>query len=121
MLLIAAHALTGLGVLHVLFGLIQFRIPLLETIREGFVGRFMESDTRRLAFWFILVGPMLSLIGQLAAHAVRVGDLGVVQTIGFYLFGAAISGVLAFPKSPLWALLPSSVTFIAAGFGWIRA
>lgn len=117
MLPVAAHLLTALGVLHVVYGLIKFRTPIRDAMREGFVGRFVQSDTRRLAFWFLLVGPMLTLLGQLASRAVRAGDLGVVQLVGFYLVGVAFVGVLAFPKSPLWALFPSSFVFIAAGFG----
>jgi len=119
MLLSAAWILIALGVLHVIFGLIQFKVQIRETIAEGFVGRFMRSDGRRLAFWFILVGPLLTLIGQVALRAIHTGDMGLLLTIGLYLFGAAAVGVLAFPKSPLWGLVPSALIFIAAGFGWI--
>lgn len=119
MALIAAWILIVLGVLHVIFGLIQFKVQIRETIAEGFVGRFMRSDTRRLAFWFILVGPLLTLIGQVALQAVQMNDTGLLLTIGLYLSGAAALGVLAFPRSPLWGLVPPSAIFIAAGFGWI--
>lgn len=119
MLLIAAQFLIALGVLHVIFGLIQFKVEIREVIAEGFVGRFMRSDKRRLAFWFILVGPLLTLIGQVALHAIHIGDVGLILTIGLYLLGAALVGVLAFPKSPLWGLVPPSLIFIAAGYAWI--
>ena len=121
MLLIAAQSLIALGVLHVVFGLIRFRAPVREAIAEGFIGRFMKNDTSRLAFWFILVGPLLSLIGQLSLRAIELGDMSSIRTIGLYLFGAAAIGVIAFPKSPLWALVPPSAIFMAAGFGWISA
>lgn len=119
MLLLAAWVLIVLGVSHVIFGLIRFKIPIREAIAEGFVGRFMHSDARRLAFWFVLVGPLLSLLGQVALRAIDSGDLGLIRTIGCYLFAAFVVGALAFPKSPLWALLPPSTIFIAAGSGWL--
>lgn len=109
-----------LGVLHVIFGLIQFKAQLRETIAEGFVGCFMRSDTRRLAFWFILVGPLLTLIGQVALRAIQTSDTGLLLTIGLYLAGTAAVGVLAFPKSPLWVLVPPAAIFIGAGVGWIK-
>ena len=101
MVLIAAYYLMVLGALHVLFGLVRFRTPLREAIREGFVGRFEQSDARRLAFWFIIVGPLLSLLGQAALDACHDGDLGLILATGVTLLAAAVIGVLAFPKSPL--------------------
>lgn len=115
MLKIAAWSLVVLGVLHIVFGLIRFREPLLEAFGEGFVGRFMQSDTRRLAFWFILVGPLLTLLGQVSLKAIERGDIGQIHTIGAYLLAACVVGVLAFPVSPLWLLLPLALTFVAAG------
>ncbi len=119
MLPIAAQILIALGVFHVIFGLFQFKVPIREAIAEGFVGRFMRSDSRRLAFWFILVGPLLTLLGQIALRAIATADMGMLMTIGLYLFGASVVGVMAFPKSPLWALMPSSAIFVAAGLGWV--
>lgn len=119
MLLIAARVLLISGLLHVIFGLMRFREPLLQAVAEGFVGRFMHSDTRRLAFWFLLVGPMLVLLGQLSLQAIERGDMGQIRTIGGYLLAAGVVGVLAFPKSPLWSLLPPALVFVAAGRGWL--
>ncbi|MCY7369286.1 MAG: DUF6463 family protein [Polaromonas sp.] len=119
MLLIAARVLLILGVLHVIFGLVRFRGPLLQAAAEGFVGRFGHSDTRRLVFWFIVIGPMLALLGQVSLQAIERGDLVQIRTIGCYLLATGVLGVLAFPKSPLWSLLPTALVFIAAGFGWL--
>ncbi len=119
MLLIAARTLLIAGVLHVIFGIIRYRAPLLEAVAEGFVGRFMHSDTRRLAFWFILFGPFLTLLGQVSLQAIDRGDLGLVRTIGGYLLAAGVVGVLAFPKSPLWSVLPIALVFVGAGRGWL--
>lgn len=119
MTVLAAWMLIALGIGHVCFGMARFRAPIREAVAEGFVGRFMRNDARRLAFWFILVGPLLVLLGQIALRASEAGDLGMIRLIGLYLGGAAALGVLAFPRSPLWALWPPAAALLAAGFGWI--
>lgn len=121
MLRFAAWFLLVLGIAHVCFGIVRFEIPIRAAIAEGFVGRFMESDTRRLAFWFMLAGPMLALAGQIALHAIRIGDLGLIRLIGIYLAAIAVVGVLAFPTSPLWILFLPAPIFIAAGYRWIAS
>lgn len=115
----AAWALIVLGALHVIFGLMRFRTPLRAALSEGLIGRFSSDESRRLAFWFILTGPLLLLIGQLALRAAEARDLGAIQLIGFYLLGVGIIGVALFPKSPLWSILPVGAALIAAGLGWV--
>lgn len=119
-MVIASWMLFALGIAHVLFGLVKFRLPLKGAIEDGFVGKFGESEARRLAFWFIILGPLLTLIGHVAIHSVSRGDFSLVKTMGIYLLGTSIVGVLAFPKSPLWLVLLLSPIFIAGGHGWIR-
>lgn len=119
MTLIAAYYLIVLGGLHVLFGLIRFRTPLREALMEGFVGRLEQSDARRLAFWFIILGPLLALLGQAAADARNGGNLQLILTMGVTLLATSVIGVLAFPKSPLWGLIPPSVVFVLGGAGLV--
>lgn len=109
-----AWMLVGLGIAHVPFGLFRFRGPFGAIMADGFVGAFSLNDSRRLAFWFVIVGPLLTLLGQVALHAIAIGDVGLLRTIGWYLAGTFAVGVLAFPKSPLWALSPPAIIFICA-------
>ena len=119
MVSIAAYYLVVLGVLHVLFGLVRFRTPLREALREGFIGRFGENDARRLAFWFIMVGPLLSLLGLSASHALGGGDMELILMMGATLLIASVIGVLAFPASPLWGLIPPALIFVLGGLGLV--
>ena len=114
MLTVGAWMLIGLGVGHVVFGLVRFRGPLGEIMAEGFVGAFQLNDARRLAFWFVIAGPLLTLLGQVALTAIATGDVALLRTIGWYLGGTFAVGVLAFPKSPLWALFPPAIIFVCA-------
>jgi uncharacterized membrane protein HdeD (DUF308 family) len=121
MLKFAAWFLLVLGIAHIFFGIVRFEVPVRAAVAEGFVGKFGDSDTRRLAFWFILAGPMLMLAGQIALHAIDIGDLRLIRLIGIYLAAIAIVGVMAFPKSPLWILFLPAPIFIAAGYRWIAS
>jgi len=116
---IIAWALFALGLAHIAFGLLRFRQPLLGALQDGFFGQFSEPE-RRVAFWFLFAGPPLMLIGQIAVQAVDNGQLGQLRLIGFYLLLASAIGVVAFPASPLWALVLLSSLLIAAGYGWLR-
>jgi hypothetical protein len=120
MLLSAAWILFALGIAHIIYGVAWFRFPIKEAIAEGFIGKFTGVDSRRLAFWFTAFGPLLAMGGHVALHAVNAGDYGLIKIIGFYLLAVSIVGVLALPKSPLWAALLLALIFIAAGYGWIR-
>lgn len=116
MVAIAAYTMIALGALHVLFGVIRFRKPLGDACREGFIGRFEQSDARRLAFWFIAIGPLMSLLGWASLDVYKAGDLPLIATMGVTLLVVGVIGVLAFPRSPLWSLFPPSLMFIAGGF-----
>lgn len=119
MTLVASWLLFILGIAHVVFGLKRYQPYFRAAVSEGFVGQFSGEYGRALAFWFTIMGLPVALIGFLAAHLVSAGDLGVIKIIGFSLFVTAFTGVLAFPKSPLWLLLLLSPIFILGGYGLI--
>jgi len=108
-----------LGVAHIVFGLVKFRVPLAEAVSAGFVGKFQVPEIRRTAFWFIVCGPFVMLAGHVAIHAVSVGDLALLRLIGLYAMVTSLIGVIAFPKSPFWGALLLSPLLLAAGHGLI--
>jgi hypothetical protein len=108
-----------LGVGHVLYGFVKFRIPLANAVASGFIGKFSLPEERRTAFWFVMFGPLLILAGQVAIHAASVGDIYLIRLIGAYLLGVCIIGVLALPKSPFLLGLVISVLLLALGYGYI--
>jgi Family of unknown function (DUF6463) len=114
---IAAWALFALGVTHIAFGLVRLKTPLAEAAAAGIVGKFKAPEIRRTAFWFIMCGPLLMLSGHTAIHAVATADLGLLRIVGAYTLASSIIGVIAFPKSPFWALLLVAPLLIAAGYG----
>jgi hypothetical protein len=115
----AAWTFVGLGIGHTLYGLARFRGPIRDALQAGFIGQFKELDARRLAFWFVIAGPMMAMGGQIALHAAQAADLGLLRTVGCYMLGTALLGAVALPKSPFWIALPLCPVLIAGGYGWI--
>ena len=110
---VLAWSLFGLGLAHIVFGLVRFKDPLLGALGDGFVGQFAAQESRRTAFWFLMTGPQLMLAGQVALHAVAQGQPALLRLIGAYLFVCSALGVAAFPKSPLLLALVLSLALLA--------
>ena len=113
---VVAWAVFLLGAGHILFGVMQFQAPLLAAVTDGFIGQFAAPEIRRTAFWFVMVGPLVMLVGHLAIHAVRAGDFKVLKVIGIYMLIFSAVGVAAFPVSPLWAPLLLSLLLLAIAY-----
>lgn len=109
-----AQYLIVLGIVHVAFGLVKYRAALGEALREGWLGRLGHSDTRRAAFWFISAGPLIALIGLFLHRAALTHDQVLLVPTGAVLAALALAGISAFPKSPLWALVPPALALLLA-------
>ena len=121
MLIFAAWMLFVLGIVHCIFGFVRFRQPIREALQDGFFDKFKGFDSRRLALWFTIFGPLVAMAGQVAVHAVHIGDLELLKTVGLYVLGVSVLGVLAVPKSPFWLGLLLSPVLVAGGYGWLAA
>lgn len=110
-----AWALFLLGIVHIVFGITGFKVPLADAISAGFVGQFKEPEIRRTAFWFIMCGPLLMLAGHLAIRAVALGDRAILKVIGIYGLTSSAIGLAAFPRSPLWIMFVLSLLLVTAG------
>lgn len=106
-----------LGIGHILMGVVRFRLPFAAALQDGLIGSFSSDDTRRVAVWFTLFGPVLALCGHLAIRAAAVSDLETLKIVGLYLSVTALFGLMAFPYSPIWALLTLSILLVAVGYG----
>jgi hypothetical protein len=111
-----AWTLFVLGIVHVLYGAVKFQRPLAEAIAAGFVGQFSQHESRRIAFWFVMFGPLLMMGGHLCIHAAAKGDFDAMRLVGTYLSVVSLIGVAALPKSPFIAGLIVSLLVMAAGY-----
>ncbi|MBI1889460.1 MAG: hypothetical protein HYS18_02310 [Burkholderiales bacterium] len=117
---IIAWAMFILGIGHIVFGIVRFHGPLADAVSAGFIGQFIEPEVRRTAFWFLLCGPLIMLMGHLAIRAVAADDRAMLKIGGAYGFITSAIGVAAFPVSPLWAPLVLSLLLLAVGYRWIK-
>ena len=116
---LVAWFMFALGVAHILYGLVKFKVAVAEAISAGFIGQFKAPEARRTAFWFLIFGPMLMLAGHVGVHAVAAGDLPLLKILGIYASITSLIGVAALPKSPFWVALIASPLLVAAGYGLI--
>ena len=115
----AAWFMFLLGIGHIVFGLVRYKGPVADALAAGFIGKFAKPEVRRTAFWFLILGPLLMLAGQVGIHAVAQGDLVLLRLLGIYAFITAVLGAAAFPKSPFWAPMLVAPVLIAVGYGWL--
>jgi Family of unknown function (DUF6463) len=106
--------LMTIGILHVLGGAYVGREPIARIVREGFIGEadsglgnVPEHMDKELAFWFMLWGPYIFVLGQLASWAEREGKR-LPAHIGWQLVAINLIAAVLDPKGGFWmALIPS--------------
>ncbi len=108
--------LVATGVLHLLVGLFFFAGPLAAIAGDGFgaVGPDPASKAfdREAAFWFMLFGVMLLMLGGLTHWAqARTGTLPLF--LGWSLLALGVIGVVMMPASGFWLALSQAALMLA--------
>jgi hypothetical protein len=111
---------TAIG--HAIVGAFLFSDPLSAMLREGVINSIrppmytaQPHFDRAAAFWFLLLSPLLFLLGQIINHTERRGDTRSLRLIGWYLIGIGAVGSAILPLSGNWLLLPlGALTLTAA-------
>ncbi len=104
--------LMGTAVLHNVVGILYFKEPLLAIMRDGVVNAISPNQMqpnfdREAAFWFLLVGIALFMLGQLA-HWMQQKTGTLPDALGLWLLGLALVGVVMMPVSGFWLILPQA-------------
>ncbi len=104
--------LMGTAVLHNVVGIFFLREPLLAIMRDGIVNAISPNQMqpnfdREAAFWFLLVGVLLFILGQLAQWVQQKTD-ALPDALGWWLLGLALVGVVMMPVSGFWLILPQA-------------
>ena len=107
------HVLTAIGGLHLAVGSLAYARPLAAIGRDGFVNAVDGHVDRDAAFWFLMTGVLLVLLGQLVRWAQR--RLGTLPAfLGWSLLALAAVGAILMPFSGFWLLLVAAVLALAA-------
>ena len=105
---LAGIMMAAVGVFHEAAGLLIYRAPLAEMLGAGLVNTVLPNldpahHGRQAAFWFLVAGPVLVMLGALATWAERrAGTLP--RWLGWSLLVLTIIGTATFPNSAFWAL-----------------
>jgi Family of unknown function (DUF6463) len=110
-----AWILFALGIGHILYALAVHRISITEAAAAGYVGQFGRTESRHLAFWCFMFGPLLMLAGHTALHAVATHDADLFRLVAIYVLVVASLGAAAMPKSPFSLALIVTVLMVVVG------
>lgn len=102
----------GIGVIHVAFGFVVFHGTLRILVAEGLFNTVNGQPDRELAFWFIIFGAVVILLGALTDWCERQAA-GLPRRFGWSLLALTVLVVFIMPISGGWLLLAPSVGAIA--------
>ncbi len=109
---LSGYLLLITGSLHTLLGVVRGYSQLLEMTRAGLVGTGNVSTERALTLWFLIAGVGIILMGLLA--------LGYQEPLpagfGWGLLALSLLGVLPFPTSGFWLLIPQALFVLVVAY-----
>jgi hypothetical protein len=99
-------ALNGLAVGHTLWGLHAYRDQLAGIVRDipgsvgdGIFDKSHSRDARAAAYWFLFVGPVLSVIARLYESAEAAQDRAAMRSAARTMLGVSVAGFAITPRS----------------------
>ncbi len=98
----------GVGVIHVAFGFVVFRQPLLAILRDGVWNAVDGHPGRPLAFWFVFLGLFTIVLGSLVDWIEGRG-LSIPHFVSWAFFALVVLGIVAMPSGGGWLLLPAGI------------
>jgi hypothetical protein len=103
--LTAGWLLMAVAALHAGFGLWVGRRALLAMARDGFVNAVDPHLDRSLVFWFLLMSPLLWIVGRFALWLGAEGRRPPAW-LGRSLLALALVCAVLMPMSGFWLILP---------------
>lgn len=99
-------ALNALAVGHTLWGIYAYRDQLAGivldvpgSVGDGIFDTRHSRDARAAAYWFLFVGPLLTVIARLYDSAEAAGDRPAVRSAARTLLGTSVVGLVTIPRS----------------------
>ena len=99
-------ALNALAVGHTLWGTYAYRdqlggivLDVPGSVGDGIFDTEHSRDARAAAYWFLSVGPLLTVIARLYDSAERAGDRPAMRSAASTLLGISVAGLVTIPRS----------------------
>ena len=112
-LTLAGGLLIGVAIVHAVFGAWFGRGSLYAMFGDGVVASVGLQGERGLVFWFLLMSPLLLLIGQLCLFLAERG-IAPPRWLGFEVLLLTVACALLMPVSGFWLLLPPAALLLRA-------
>jgi len=112
-LALAGGLLIGVALVHAAFGAWFGRGSLFGMLDDGLVSSVDSHSERGLVFWFLVVSPLLLLLGQLCVFLAERG-IAPPRWLGFEVLLLTVACALLMPLSGFWLLLPPAALLLRA-------
>ncbi len=96
------HILMGLGIFHVLLGIVVGWDLWVGMARDGFYNTLVNDMQRFAIFWFTFLGVLLIPWGHVCTWYIRKRNAPLPFMMGVYLLGSGLVGAFFVPASGFW-------------------
>lgn len=106
--------LVATGILHTIVAIILGKNAFLEIIRDGVVNAIAEDYTRAFAFWFLICGIFVILLGQVLHFYIKKEQKPAPLFLGYSMLILSVFGCMIEPISGFLLFLPQALIIIFA-------
>jgi hypothetical protein len=107
--------LVATGILHSVAGIVMGKDYLWSIVKEGVFNRVKGGDdSRGLAFWFLLCGVILIVLGHVLHYYIKKLQQPAPKFLGYWLLGLSAIGCIIMPVSGFWLFIPQALIILFA-------
>jgi hypothetical protein len=115
-LAVAGSLLIAVAVLHAACGAWFGRGSLRGMLFDGILNSVASDSERGLVFWFLLMSPLLLMLGQLCLFLAEHG-IAPPRWLGLEVLALTVCSGLLMPVSGFWLLIPPAGLLLRASVG----
>lgn len=113
---ISGWYLFAMGIVHVLFGIVQFRDELADILKAGIINSVSDQMDLNAAFWFIFTGFLLIYMGLQWQKQIDRNNEPLSLNTALGMTAITVAGVLIVPMSGFWLLLPLCIIMLHSAY-----
>ena len=106
--------LIATGIIHTIVAIALGKDAFLEIIQDGVINVTSQDYTRAFAFWFLICGIFVILLGQVLHYYIKKEQKPAPISLGYSMLVFAIFGCIVEPISGFWLFLPQALIIIFA-------
>ena len=110
---LAGRLLIAVALIHAVFGVWFGRRALAGMLSDGVLNSVDSHGERGLVFWFLMLSPLLVMLGQLCLFLARRG-IAPPRWLGLEVLALTLCCALLMPVSGFWLLLPPAALLLRA-------